>query len=113
VIYLDSCALMKLVRREAETEALREWLDLRHEQPVITSELGRAEVLRAARRVGDPVLAGARAVVGDLIWVPLDRAVQDAACESEIRTYVPSGLIEPRRPSRTGWGDRDAVAERR
>ncbi len=81
MIYLDSSALMKLVRREAETEALREWLDLRREQPVVTSELGRVEVLRAARRVGDPVLAEARAVVGDLDLIPLDRAVQDVACD--------------------------------
>jgi len=39
------------------------------------------EVLRAARRVGDHVLAEARAVVGDLDLVPLDRAVQDVACD--------------------------------
>jgi predicted nucleic acid-binding protein len=81
VIYLDSSALMKLVRREAETEALREWLDLRREQPVVSSELSRVEVLRAARRAGGPVLVEARAVVGDLDLVPLDRAVQDVACD--------------------------------
>lgn len=81
MIYLDSSALMKLVRREAETEALREWLELRREQPVVTSELGRVEVLRAARRIGDLVLAEARAVVGDLDLIPLDRAVQDVACD--------------------------------
>jgi predicted nucleic acid-binding protein len=81
VIYFDSSALMKLVRREAETDVLREWLDLRREQPVVSSELGRVEVLRAARRVGGPALAEARAVVGDLDLVPLDRAVQDVACD--------------------------------
>jgi predicted nucleic acid-binding protein len=81
VIYLDSSALMKLVRVEGETEALGEWLALRPEQPVVTSELGRVEVLRAARRVGGRVLTEARAVVGDLDLVPLDRAVQDLACD--------------------------------
>lgn len=81
MIYLDSSALMKLVRREDETEAMREWLDLRPEHPVVTSELGRVEVLRAARRIGDSVLAEARAVVGDLDLVSLDRAVQDVACD--------------------------------
>ncbi len=81
MIYLDSSALMTLVRREAESEALREWLNVRREQPVVTSELGRIEVLRAARRVGGPVVAEARAVVGDLDLVPLDRAVQDVACD--------------------------------
>jgi predicted nucleic acid-binding protein len=81
VIYLDSSALMKLVRREAETRALHEWLQERHEQPVVSSELGRVEVLRAARRAGGPVLTEARAVVGDLDLIPLDRAVQDVACD--------------------------------
>lgn len=81
MIYLDSSALMKLVRREDETAALREWLDLRPEQPVITSELGRVEVLRAARRVSGEVLTEARAVVADLDLVRLDRAVQDVACD--------------------------------
>ena len=81
MIYLDASALMKLVRLEAETDALREWLHLHSEQPVVSSELGRVEVLRAARRVGGPVLAEARAVVGDLDLIPLDRAVQDVACD--------------------------------
>ena len=81
MIYLDSSALMKLVRREAETQALREWLDLRRQDPVVSSELGRVEVLRAARRVGGPALAEARAVVGDLDLIALDRAVQDVACD--------------------------------
>jgi uncharacterized protein len=81
VIYLDSSALMKLVRHEAETDALRQWMDLRRDQPVVSSELGRVEVLRAARRVGGPVLAEARALVGDLDLIPLDRAVQDVASD--------------------------------
>lgn len=81
MIYLDSSALMKLVRGEDETPVLREWLDLRPEQPVVTSELGRVEVLRAARRIGGQALVEARAVVGDLDLVPLDRAVQDVACD--------------------------------
>ncbi len=81
MIYLDASALMKLVRREEETSALREWLEMRPEQPLVTSEVGRVEVLRAARRVGGPGLAEARAVVGDLDLVALDRAVQDVACD--------------------------------
>lgn len=81
MIYLDSSALMKLVRREDETLALSEWLNERLDQPVVTSELGRVEVLRAARRVGGQAVAEARAVVADLDLVPLDRAVQDVACD--------------------------------
>lgn len=78
---MDASALMKLVRREDETAALRDWMSVRSEQPVISSELGRVEVLRVARRVGDRASTEARAVVADLDLVPLDRAVQDLACD--------------------------------
>lgn len=78
---MDASALMKLVRREDETAALRDWMSVRSERPVISSELGRVEVLRAARRVGDRASTEARAVVADLDLVPLDRAVQDLACD--------------------------------
>lgn len=81
MIYLDSSALLKLLRAEAETTALQEWLTLHHEQSLITSELGRVEVLRAARRVGARVQAEARVLLGELDLVPLDRAVQDVASE--------------------------------
>jgi len=81
VIYLDSSALLKLVRAEAETEALRTWLTVHHEQPLVTSEVGRVEVLRAARRVGRRVHAEARVLVNDLDLVPLGRAVQDLASD--------------------------------
>lgn len=81
MIYLDSSAVMKLVRQEVETAALIDWLGMRPEHAVVTSELGRVEVLRAARRVGGPAVAEARAVVADLDLVPLDRTVQDMACE--------------------------------
>lgn len=81
MIYLDSSALMKLVRQEAETAALRDWLISQPGLPVITSELGRVEVLRAARRAGSQALTEARAVIGDVDLVPLDRGVRDLACE--------------------------------
>lgn len=81
MIYLDSSALMKLVRAEAETAALQTWLNLRPEVSVITSELGRVEVLRAARRAGEAASAQARIVMGDIDLVPLNRGVRDLACE--------------------------------
>ncbi|HET7303213.1 MAG TPA: type II toxin-antitoxin system VapC family toxin [Segeticoccus sp.] len=89
MIYLDSSALMKLVREEAETSALSAYLSARVEMPAVTSELGRVEVLRAARRAGGDALTEARAVIGDLDLVPLDRGVQDLACDignSPLRT---------------------------
>ena len=81
MIYLDSSALMKLIRFEAETSALGEWLASRPQQPLVTSELGRIEVLRAARRIGGQALSEAHAVLSDLDLVPLDRTVQDLASD--------------------------------
>lgn len=81
MIYLDSSALMKLVREEAESAALGEWLGPQTEVPVVTSELGRVEVLRAAKRAGDAALSEAHTVIGDLDLVPFDRGVQDLACD--------------------------------
>lgn len=81
MIYLDSSALMKLVRAEEETAPLQAWLRTQAEVPVATSELGRVEVLRAARRVGGDALTEAQAVIGDVDLVPLDQGVRDLACE--------------------------------
>ncbi len=81
MIYADSSALMKLVREEVETAALGAWISAQPEVPVVTSELGRVEVLRAARRVGGQALTEARAVIGDVDLIVLDRTVQDLACD--------------------------------
>ncbi len=50
MIYLDSCALTKLIRAEDESEALQQWLDERSGVPHVTSELARAELPRVLRR---------------------------------------------------------------
>ncbi len=81
MIYLDSSALMKLARVAVETWTLRDWLQAQAGEPMVTSELGRVEVLRAARRIGGPTPTEARGVVGALDLLPLDHAVQDLACD--------------------------------
>jgi predicted nucleic acid-binding protein len=51
VIYLDSCALVKFIRAEPQTDALRAWrraLDPGTE--LVTSELARLELSRTLRR---------------------------------------------------------------
>lgn len=50
MIYLDSSALVKLVRAEDASEALQSWIDQRADTLLVTSALARAEVLRAVRR---------------------------------------------------------------
>lgn len=50
VVYLDSSAIVKLVVREAETDALRLHLD--HHDVLVSSALARTEILRAVSRHG-------------------------------------------------------------
>jgi predicted nucleic acid-binding protein len=48
VIYLDSCALVKLILTEKETKALQDYLDERPD--IVTSELAITEIVRVVRR---------------------------------------------------------------
>jgi predicted nucleic acid-binding protein len=50
VIYLDSCALLKLVRAEPETGALAAFIDEHRGTRWFTSEISRTELARAVRR---------------------------------------------------------------
>jgi predicted nucleic acid-binding protein len=50
VIYLDTCALMKLVHPEPETRTLRDFLKSRVQVPKFTATVALAELPRAVRR---------------------------------------------------------------
>jgi predicted nucleic acid-binding protein len=50
VIYLDSCAIIKLVVPEQESSALIDWLGSQPDKAVVTSKLAEVEVPRALRR---------------------------------------------------------------
>jgi hypothetical protein len=50
VIYLDSCAIIKLVVPEQESSALIDWLGAQPDKAVVTSKLAEVEVARALRR---------------------------------------------------------------
>lgn len=50
MIYLDSNAMVKLIRVEGRSEALRAWLEERADQRLVSSELALAEVVRVVRR---------------------------------------------------------------
>lgn len=75
--YVDSSALVKLIVLEAETPALRRWID-ETGADLIASDLARTEVLRATRRVGGDVVL-ARDVLDSIELVALDRSMFDAA----------------------------------
>lgn len=53
MIYLDACALLKFIKPEAESAALRKWREsLPEATELITSELARLEITRALLRAG-------------------------------------------------------------
>jgi uncharacterized protein len=66
VIYLDTAALVKLVRVEAESAGLVSWLASRGSQPLIASALVEVELPRALRRSQPGVLGGVAAVIARL-----------------------------------------------
>ncbi|HET8659381.1 MAG TPA: type II toxin-antitoxin system VapC family toxin [Micromonosporaceae bacterium] len=63
MIYLDTSAILKLLRREAETDALLDHLDAHAQQDLITSALATVETARALTALGETEVA-ARAIHG-------------------------------------------------
>jgi uncharacterized protein len=87
VIYLDTSAILKLLRREQESDALADHLAAHPEQDLITSTLATAETARALTALGDMDTA-ARAVrrsdrieIGDgvILALAISAAVLDLA----------------------------------
>jgi uncharacterized protein len=79
VIYLDSAALVKLVREEDETPALVAWLNERAEQRLVASVLVDIEVPRASRRSQPGVLGAVAATLARIDRIELDAAVRATA----------------------------------
>jgi predicted nucleic acid-binding protein len=51
VIYFDTCALLKLIREDADSPALGAFIDARPDTRWFSSELARAELVRTVRRI--------------------------------------------------------------
>jgi uncharacterized protein len=79
VIYLDSAALVKLVRREPLTADLVAWLAARPQAPLVASALVEVEVPRALRRSAPQALPGVPALLARLYRLEIDAAVRAAA----------------------------------
>lgn len=77
VAYLDSSALVKLVAKEPESSALRK--HLRSIERRTSSVVARAEVLRTIRVLGSKHIGVARAVIGRLELVSIDRDLLERA----------------------------------
>jgi predicted nucleic acid-binding protein len=76
--YVDTSAFVKLVVAEPESAALRRWA-AESGRELFSSDLLRAEVLRAARRLSSAAVAQARHHLGALTVIRLDTAVYERA----------------------------------
>jgi uncharacterized protein len=79
MIYLDSCAIVKLVHIEPQTAALRAWLTARGDVPLVSSLLARVETARALRRTDQPALSNLPLVLGAINLIAIDESVCAAA----------------------------------
>ncbi|WP_431947366.1 type II toxin-antitoxin system VapC family toxin [Actinacidiphila sp. bgisy167] len=79
MIYLDSAAIVKMVRREQGTRELVAWLNDRPDEPLVSSSLVEVEVPRALRRSAPQALAGVPGVITRLYRFEIDAAVRATA----------------------------------
>lgn len=79
MIYLDTSALVKLIRIETESDDLGDWLDERTEIPWITSALTEVELPRAIRAVAPEGLPAVPSVLARLDRFELDPVIRSTA----------------------------------
>lgn len=78
-LYLDSSALVKLVQREEDSDALQRYLREQRGSHRVTSALARVEVVRAVLDGGAHAVAKARRQLDRVHSVTLDRKILDHA----------------------------------
>jgi predicted nucleic acid-binding protein len=76
MIYLDSTAVVKLVHAEAESVALRDWLDERAETGWISSVLTEIETFRALARYAPDAVSRLPAVLDQIDLIGLDPPIR-------------------------------------
>jgi hypothetical protein len=76
MIYLDSAAVVKLVHAEAESAALRDWLDERAETGWISSVLTEIETFRALARYAPAAVSRLPAVLDQIDLIGLDPPIK-------------------------------------
>ncbi|MGZ0149211.1 type II toxin-antitoxin system VapC family toxin [Kribbella sp. WER1] len=79
MIFLDSAAIVKMIRREAESAALESWLAQQPDKELVASSLVLTEVPRALRRSDPSRLAAVPTVLARLARVPIDDTVLSTA----------------------------------
>ena len=89
MIYLDSAAVVKLVRSEPASAALVDWLDERSGAPLIASAVVEVEVPRALQRSAPealPLVPATLALLYRLEIDPIVRAMAAAYAEPGLRS---------------------------
>ncbi|MGY4772598.1 type II toxin-antitoxin system VapC family toxin [Kribbella sp. CWNU-51] len=75
MIYLDSAAIVKLIRPEKETEALHAWLTAESDKALVASALVATEVPRALRRTDPGRLVAVPTLLAKLNRIPIDETL--------------------------------------
>jgi uncharacterized protein len=79
MLYLDTSALMKLIRREPESDTLADWLDGQTPAPWVSSTLIEVELPRVVRRIDPSLLAEIPGIVARVARYEVDEVVRAAA----------------------------------
>ena len=90
MIYLDSAAVVKLVRQETHSADLVVWLNSHDDAPLVSSALVEVEVPRALRRSASQALIGVPAAVGRLFRLEIDSTIRATAA-----AFAEPGLRSP------------------
>jgi predicted nucleic acid-binding protein len=79
MIYLDTAALVKLVRRETASDELVDWLNEQVDRIFVSSALVEVELPRALRRSEPALLTAAPAVLAHVAMYDVDETVRTTA----------------------------------
>ncbi len=79
MIYLDTAALVKLIRREPESDALVDWLHARATSTPVTSVLAEVELPRALRRTEPDLVSSVPALFERIARYEIDELVRTTA----------------------------------
>ncbi|MET7278320.1 type II toxin-antitoxin system VapC family toxin [Kribbella sp. NPDC005582] len=119
MIYLDSAAIVKLAHAEAESQALRDWLDERVETGWVSSVLAEVESSRALARHASNAVGRLHLVLDLIDLIDLDagvrilaQTVRPAAVRSLDAIHLATALRVPELSSFVTYDKRLADAAR-
>lgn len=79
MLYLDTSALVKIIRREPESDGLADWLDAHAPAAWVSSSLVEIELPRALRRIDASLLIDVPSTIARVSRYDIDEVVRTAA----------------------------------